>query len=193
MNAGISQLTPGVFGVCRGGGIGGDLIRMATQSSAGHAFLYLGDGKIVQGTAPKADVIPADSYGDAIWAWRMWDQLVAVSHWTPAQVTAAQAKVVARGTAEIGTDYDWPAYAGFAAEILDLRNEEQLAPEFTADPWRVCSALVADALTAGGVPLDFVPGDGPGLVRDPDAKVAMPPNLVAPGMLLGLGLRLSWI
>ena len=192
MNVDVGQLKPGVFGVCRGGGIGGDLIRTAPQSSAGHAVLYLGSGRVVQGTAPKADVMPADHWSDMIWAWRMWDQLAA-GGWTPAQVLAAQAKVVARGTAEIGTPYDWAAYAGFAAEILDLRNEEQLAPGFKLDPWRVCSALVADALTAGGVPLTFVPGDGPGLIRDPDTKVTMPVNLVAPGMLLGLALRLGWI
>jgi cell wall-associated NlpC family hydrolase len=191
MNVEIDQLKPGVFGVCHGGGVAADLVCMATQSSVGHAVLYLGDGKAVQGVSPKADVMPADHWPDMRWAWRMWDALVD-SGWTPAQVLAAQKAVVARGTAEIGTPYDWAAYAGFAAEILDLRNETQLAPEFKQDDWRVCSALVADALTAGGVPLKFVPGDGPGLVRDPDTKVAMPVNLVAPGMLLGLGLRLNW-
>jgi cell wall-associated NlpC family hydrolase len=192
MNVEVSQLKPGVFGVCHGGGIEGDLICHATGSSAGHAFLYLGDGKAVQGTVPKADVVPADRWPDAIWAWRLWDALVDTG-WTPAQALAAQAKVVARGTAEIGTPYDYLAYAGIAAEILDLRNSEQLAPEFTADPWRMCSALVADALTAGGVPLKFVPGDGPGLIADPGTKVAMPPNLITPGMLLGLAERSEWI
>ena len=58
--------------------------------------------------------------------------------------------------------------------------------------YRVCSALVDDAETFGGVPMDFVPEDGPGLTSNPNSKVAMPANLVAPGMLLGMAQRLSW-
>jgi hypothetical protein len=192
VNVEISQLQPGTPGVCHGGGIGGDLIRHATGSWAGHAFLYLGNNRVVQGTAPRANVVPADSWSDAIWFWRMWDQLATLPGWTTEKIASSRLAVVSRGSALIGTDYDWPAYVGFAAEILDLRNEEQLAPDFVHDDWRVCSALVADALTTGGVPLDFVPSDGPGLIRDPDTKVAMPPNLVAPGMLLGLAQRMEW-
>lgn len=56
----------------------------------------------------------------------------------------------------------------------------------------MCSALVDDALTFAGVPLKFVPEDGPGLIAKPDVKVIMRPNLVASGMLLGLAQRLEW-
>ena len=193
MNVEVSQLKPGVFGVSHGGGIAGELIRSATGSWAGHAFLYLGGGLIVSGQPPHAITEPADTYQDAIWAWRMWDQLKAVQNWTDEQVTTAQGLVVARGQALVGTDYDFAAYAGFAAEVLHLRTESELTPDFTHDNWRVCSALVADAETTGGVPLDFVPEDGPGLVRADSVKVKMPPNLVAPGMLLGLAQRSEWI
>lgn len=191
MNVDIDQLKPGVFGVSHGGGVAGELIRSATGSWAGHAYLYLGNGQIVSGQPSKAVLEPADTYSDAIWAWRMWDQLQA-SGWGYTQVTGSQVTVAARGRAEVGTLYDFAAYAGFAAEVLHLRTESQLTPDFAHDNWRVCSALVADALTAGGVPLDFVPEDGPGLVRADSVKAKMPPNLVAPGMLLGLAQRLEW-
>jgi hypothetical protein len=191
MNVDIGKLTPGVFGVSHGGGIPGALIRSATGSWAGHAFLYLGDGVIVQGQPPKAATAPADSHGDAIWAWRMWDQLMAEERWTAEQVAIAQAAVVGRGHAEIGTDYDYPAYMGFAAEVLHLRTEQELEPDFARDMWRVCSAIVADAERAGAVPLDFIPEDGPGIIGKP-GQPAMPPNLIAPGMLLGLAQRLEW-
>jgi hypothetical protein len=192
MNIDVSKLTPGVPFVSHGSGLGGEIIRHATGSWAGHAGLYLGNGVIVQGTPPKADLVPATTYDDAIWAWRMWDQLQAVSGWTAAQVQTAQNLAVGRGHALVGTGYDWPAYAGFSLEVLNLRDEKQLSPFFQHDSYRVCSALVADALTFGGVPLDFVPEDGPGLNSDPAAKVVMPPNLVSPGMLLGLIQRLNW-
>lgn len=181
-----------MFGVSHGSGAAGEIIRAATGSWGGHAFLHLGNGVIVQGQPPRAGTAAADVHPDAIWAWRMWDQLQAVHGWTAERVAQAQAQVVLRARAEIGVRYDYPAYLGFELEVLHLRTRTQLAAEFARDSYRVCSALVADALTAGGVPLDFVPEDGPGVTADPSVKVVMPPNLVAPGMLLGLAQRLEW-
>lgn len=192
MNVGLDKLTPGVFGISHGSGVPGEIIRAATGSWGGHAFLHLGSGVIVQGQPPRAGTAAADVHPDAIWAWRMWDQLQA-GGWTAEQVAQAQAKVVLRARAEIGVRYDYPAYLGFELEVLHLRTRTQLAAEFARDGYRVCSALVADALTAGGVPLAFVPSDGPGITGDPAVKVVMPPNLVAPGMLLGLAQRLEWL
>lgn len=192
MNTPVSSLQPGVFGVSHGGGVAGELIRHATGSWAGHAFLYLGNGLIVQGQPPQAGTASAGSHGDAIWAYRMWDQLRHVNGWTEDQVKAAQAKVVQRGHGLVGCAYDWAAYAGFALEVLKIRDQAELNPAFAHDGYRVCSALVADAMAFGGVPLEFVPEDGPGLTSNPDVKAVMPPNLVAPGMLLGLAQRLDW-
>lgn len=189
-NVDVSKLTPGVFGVSAGGGPLAELIRSATQSSAGHAFMYLGNGQIVEGTAPVAKLAPATEHGDAIWAYRMWDQLKAKNGWTDAQVQAAQAKVVARGKALEGTGYDYAAYLAFSLEVTRLRNAEQLSPIFAKDKCRVCSALVYDAETSGGVPMKFVPSDGPGVTAG-SAMIAA--NLVAPGMLLGLATRLDWL
>jgi hypothetical protein len=192
-NVPVSTLQPGTFGLSHGGGTAGEIIRTATQSDVGHAFLYLGNNVIVQGQPPVAALAPADSHGDAIWAHRMWDQLMKVDHWTPEQVGAAQAGVVARGHALIGVSYDFEAYAAFSTMVLKLRNADQLAPLFARDAWRVCSSLVADAELFGGVPLQFVPDDGPGLVAHPGQKVTkLPPNLITPGMLKGLCDRLDW-
>jgi hypothetical protein len=189
----MDKLSPGVFGVSHGSGLGGEIIRHATGSWAGHAFLYLGGGQMVEGAPPEARIVHADKYGDAIWAWQMWDKLRAVSGWDAHAIAAAQLAVTGRGHALVGCGYDWPAYVGFSLEVLNLRSEKQLSPFFTHDGYRVCSALVADAETFGKVPLVFTPEDGPGLERDNGVKVTMPANLVAPGMLLGLGQRLEWM
>lgn len=193
MNVPVDRLTPGVAGLSRGGGLAGDLVRMATQAEVGHAFLYLGGGQIVQGMPPRAALAPAGSHGDATWAWRMWDALREDDGWPGSRVADAQGKVIERGKQLVGVPYDAAAYAAFAAEVLRLRNDEQLAGYFAGDSARVCSALVADALTAGGVPLDFIPSDGPGLVAHPGQHFVLPPNLVAPGMLLGLAIRKRWV
>lgn len=192
MNVEVSQLTPGVFGVSHGSGKAGEIIRTATGSWAGHAFLYLGDGWLVEGQSPVARAVPADSYSDAIWAWQMWAQLMVVNGWSPAQCQEAQKKVVARGRALIGVNYDWTGIAAFALEVLNIRGAIELAPDFKNDRNRVCSALVADAESVGGVPLTFVPEDGPGMTQNETVRASMPPNLVAPGMLLGLAQRLNW-
>lgn len=192
MNVAIDQLQPGTYGVSHGGGPAGEIIRHATGSEAGHAFLYLGNGKIVQGQPPRAVISPADSQPDALWAWKMWDRLKAVEGWSETEIHASQAHVVARGVAEKDRLYDYGAYAGFALEVLHLRTGKDLAKIFKDDTSRVCSALVYVSLLAGGIPMDFMPSDGPGMFGDNENKVTMPPNLVAPGMLLGLGLRKDW-
>ena len=191
MNVPFTQLKPGTFGLSRGGGLPGELIRRATESEYGHAFLYLGGGVLVQGQPKVAALAAADVHADAEWAWRMWDQVKAEHGWTDAQVAAAQGKVVARGHALVGCEYDYAAYAAFAAEVLNLARGGQIAQFFEHDPHRVCSGLVADALTAGEVPLPFIPADGaPGLVTTGPKGTTV--NLVAPGMLAGIGLRKEW-
>jgi hypothetical protein len=193
MNVEVAQLEPGVFGVSHGSGVAGQLIRDATGSWAGHAVLYLGGNQLISGQPPQAVIQPADTYQDAIWAYRMWDQLRAVNGWTPTQVSTAQNAVVSRGHALDKALYDYPAYLAFSLEVLHLRNEQQLSGFFGHDPMRVCSGLVADAETTGKVPMIFVPEDGPGLTRDNSQKVDMVSvNLVSPGMLLGLAQRLDW-
>jgi len=190
MNVDVSNLEPGTFGVSHGSGMGGEIIRHATGSWAGHAFVYVGGGIIVEGAPPVARLASAAHYGDAIWAWRMYDVL-SKEHSAP-EIEAMKAKVVGRAHALVGTAYDWPAYIGFSLEVLGLRSGKELSPFFVHDSYRVCSALVDDAETFGGVPMDFVPADGPGMDASPGTLVTMPPNLVAPGMLLGLMQRLDW-
>jgi hypothetical protein len=61
---------------------------------------------------------------------------------------------VARAHALVGCPYDYPAYVGFALEVLKLRNGEELDPVFKEDHWRVCSALVADCYTYAGLDVE---------------------------------------
>ncbi len=185
MNVDLGQLQPGVFGVSHGSGIGGELIRHATEAWAGHAFVYVGDGRLVEGTPPVARIAPVTEYDDAVWAWKMWDAVPGVTTGGEGTQYAPraelQAKVIARAHAMVGTPYDWPAYIGFALEILKLRTGAELNPVFKADRWRVCSALVADCYEYAGFPLDFT-----------GAPYAGDANLVSPAMLYDLAARKGW-
>lgn len=174
-NVGISSLRPGQFGLSHGSGMTGELIRHATESWAGHAFIYVGNGQIVEGTAPRARLASASEYDDAVWAFNM--------PITPEQ----EVKAIDRAHALIGTSYDYPAYIGFALEVLKLRTGKELDPEFHDDNWRVCSALVYDCLTFAGITFDWSK-----VYKTEDWPTDVD-NLVSPGMLLDYATRENWI
>lgn len=153
-----SKLRPGMYGVSHGSGMAGELIRHATESWAGHAFIYIGNGQIVEGQPPVTHVTSAAAHPDAIW-----------NLYEPDFMPAFGQEVVARAHALVGTPYDYPAYIGFALEVLKIRNGQQLAGYFHHDRWRVCSADVADAYAFAG--------------RDLSAGLKYP-NLISPADLL---------
>lgn len=144
----------GSYGVSHGSGLAGELIRHATASWAGHAFVYIGNGLIVEAAPPIARVSPADSHPDAVWNAR------------ETLTTDQRLTIIARAHALVGTHYDWPAYVGFALEILKLRSGAQLDATFKQDQWRVCSALVADCYAQAGIIID--PGVDINLVSPAD-------------------------
>ena len=133
---------PGCYGVSYGSGITGELIRHATESWAGHAFVYVGNGQIIEAEPPAARVSAADSHPDAVWNVRY--QLA----------DAERDAIVARAHALVGRPYDYPAYVGFALEVLKLRDGQELDPVFREDHWPVCSALVADCYAYAGLNLE---------------------------------------
>jgi uncharacterized protein YycO len=133
---------PGCYGVSHGSGVTGELIRHATESWAGHAFVYVGNGQIIEAEPPAARVSAADSHPDAIWNVRC-------------ELTDAERDaIVARARALVGCPYDYPAYLGFALEVLKLRDGQELDPVFRTGHWRVCSDLVADCYAYAGLNLE---------------------------------------
>jgi hypothetical protein len=135
------EVLPGSYGLSDGGSITGDLIRHATGARAGHAFIYVGNGQVVEAAPPAVRISPAASHPDAIWNVRC-------------PLTAAQRdRICARALALVGRAYDYPAYTGFALRVLKVRDDAELDPVFKADHWRVCSELVADCYAYAGIRL----------------------------------------
>jgi hypothetical protein len=170
----------------------GAAIRMATQSWAGHIVTSIGQGQIVEGTAPCTRIASAMSHDDTIWFYKMWDQLLLdPASWksrpavvTPAMIAKAQLDVVARAHALVGTPYDYMAYMGFGLEVTGLRTGEQLDPVFKQDTWRVCSADVYDELTYAGLVFSW-------------DLISMKPgydvNLISPAMLEDYAIFKGWV
>ena len=135
------RVLPGCYGVSHGGEITGELIRHAPGSRAGHAFLYIGNGRIIEAVPPAVRVAQAASRPDAVWNVRY-------------PLTDAQrARICARARALVGCSYDYPAYTGFALKVLKLDDGAELDPVFKADHWRVSSELVAYCYAHAGIRL----------------------------------------
>jgi uncharacterized protein YycO len=132
-------INPGNYGVSHGSGMVGELIRSATQSWAGHAFVYVGGGMIIEAAPPVTRIVSVNAHPDAIW-----------NNEEPL-TDDVRKLIVGREHALLGTPYDYPAYIGFAMECLHIRNGTQMDPFFQHDKWRVCSADVADAYLFGGI------------------------------------------
>ena len=84
----------GEFGVTRTGGWGGWLIRAVTRSEVNHAFVYVGDGRIVEAEPAGAQLGYAAAYPGAIWSGP------AITQGRGQQIADA-----ARGL--LGTPYSW--------------------------------------------------------------------------------------
>jgi uncharacterized protein YycO len=133
------KVLPGCYGVSHGGRITGELIRHVTGAWGGHAFVYIGNGQIIEAAPPVVRLAPASSHPDAVWNANY-------------PLTGLQRdKICARARALAGCPYDYPAYVGFALKVLKLRDGAELDPVFKADHWRVCSALVADCYAYAGI------------------------------------------
>jgi uncharacterized protein YycO len=139
--ANADKVLPGCYGVSRGGGITGELIRHTSETRPGHAFVYIGNGRIIEAAPPAVRVAPAASHPDAVWngGYPLTD--------------AQRYRICARAHALVGCPYDYPAYVGFALKVLKLADGSELDPVFKADHWRVCSALVADCYAYAGLRL----------------------------------------
>ena len=105
------MVLPGCYGVSRGQAITGDLIRHATGPRPGHAFIYIGNGRIVEVAPPAVRIAPAASHRDAVWN-------------AQCSLTAAQRqRICVRAHALVGRPYEYPAYTGFALKVLEPRDD----------------------------------------------------------------------
>src|SRR5260370_42687043 len=108
-------LQPGNYFVSHGSGLAGELIRRATESWAGHAGVYAGQGMIIEGAPPATRLAPAASHPDAIWN-------------TGEQLTDEQRQaIVARAHALGGTQYDYAPQIGRGLAVTGRRPAQQRA------------------------------------------------------------------
>lgn len=147
----------GDFGVTRTGGFVAWCIRHITHSTVNHAFIYVGDGQIVQAQPGGAVLSPASDYPNAQWSKR---PLPLTTRYRIAQVARSV----------IGTPYNWLDVVAQAFVRLFGWVAPQWAQDRLSDPKTLqCAQLVDYCYWKAGVDLfgDWRPA---GLVAPSDLK-----------------------
>ncbi|MGZ4556081.1 MAG: hypothetical protein ACXVXZ_10125 [Mycobacteriaceae bacterium] len=140
----------GAFGVSATSGWKAWVIRAVTRSAVNHAFVYVGNGQIVEANPSGAAVGNVDEYPHAIW-----------SHMT---LTTQQRHAIANAADTlVGTPYSWVDDACIGlADLFGWHVPEPVRARLSRRSRLMCSQLVDVAYSKAGVhlfPDGRIPGD----------------------------------
>jgi uncharacterized protein YycO len=121
----------GDYGVVKTNGWMGMLIRVGTLSRWNHAFIYIGDGKIVEANPKGVAISNVSKYKDI--AWNQHEQLT----------EAQRQKIVKRAKQMVGEPYGFGAILVIAFKILGLKVISKLRKFAENEKSVICSQLVA--------------------------------------------------
>jgi len=145
----------GDYGVVRTGGFFGKLIRLGTVSRWNHAFIYVGDGKIVEANPTGVAISNLSNYSPV--AWNQHENL-----------TDEQRKnICSFALSAIGKPYNFLVIFILVLRILGFKllANTRLLYKLSQGDGYICSELVAEAYTKSNVPLiaksddQITPGD----------------------------------
>lgn len=149
----------GDFGVVRTNGLAARLIRFGTRSTVNHAFVYVGDGVIVEAQPGGAKLSPASDYPDAIWSSMDLD-------------THARGSISHHAEQLVGTPYNWLDIAALALACYGIRSHA-IDRRIERMDRLICSQLVDRAYELAGehlfndgrLPSEVTPQDLLALIR----------------------------
>lgn len=129
----------GDYGVVKTNGWMGMLIRVGTVSRWNHAFIYIGDGKIVEANPKGVAISDVSKYKDI--AWNQHEQLT----------EAQRQKIVKRAKQMVGEPYGFGAILVIALKILGLKIIPKLRKFAENEKSVICSQLVAMSYSSAKV------------------------------------------
>jgi uncharacterized protein YycO len=136
----------GDYGVVKTSGFFGKLIRLGTVSRWNHAFIYIGDGKIVEANPTGVTISPVANYPKV--AWNLHEELSDDS----------RAKIVAHANSTVGRPYNFGIIAMLALRALGVKIFPMKFINYLAKhDGYICSELVAECYTEAGVPICKTP------------------------------------
>lgn len=146
----------GQYGITHGKGILSKGIELVTRSWASHAFLYVGDGLIVESEADGAVLSDAHKYdGDVVWC--------------PPRLMDGRGEQIAKaGLSLVGVPYSYLGIAAIGVAKITGEHTPKWAQKRLDDRGDLfCSQLVDEAYQRAGVHL-FNDGRWPGAVAPGD-------------------------
>ena len=133
----------GNFGVIKSTGIAARLIQIGTVSRWNHAFIYIGDGKIIEATPSKGLIISNITKYDKI-AWNKHDVLTDVQ----------RQQIVDKAKSVLGTTYGFIDILVLALRILGLKIlSGKFVEKLAVRQGIICSELEAICYSAAGIQL----------------------------------------
>lgn len=151
----------GEFGVIRTNGWAGLGIRIITRSSVNHAFVYVGDGFIIEAQPAGARHAPASLYPGALWS-------------GPGLTAGRGEAIAAAARTLVGTPYSWVDCAAIGlTDLFGWHVPEPVRKRLNRRDRLMCSQLADTAYLMAGVhlyadgrvPGDCSPGDLLALIR----------------------------
>jgi len=132
----------GDYGVIRGNGFFAKLIRLGTVSRWNHAFIYIGDCKIVEANPTGVAVSPVTEYPKI--AWNMHEELT----------DEQRAKIVAHANSAVGRPYNFGIIFMLALRALGVKIFPKKFISYLAKHnGYICSELVAECYEVAGYPI----------------------------------------
>ncbi len=122
----------GDYGCVQTNGIVGFLIQLGTLTKYNHAFIYLGDGKIIEAT-PRHGVIisPVTNYTNIAW-----------NQHEP-KTDEQRKALVAQALTHFGDHYSFLAFLAIGMRILHIKSPKWMRERLTKSKNEICSELVA--------------------------------------------------
>ena len=139
----------GDYGVVRTGGFFGKLIRLGTISRWNHAFIYVGNGMVVEANPTDVASSPISKYSHI--AWNKHEEL-----------TDEQRRfIVGFAIKAIGKPYNFLIILSIALRILGLKMfaNNRILHRMAQHDGYICSELVAEAYASVGIKLFDKPAD----------------------------------
>lgn len=147
-------MTPrvGDYGTVRTSGVPAALIRLGTRSPVNHAFIYAGNGRIVEAQP-----------GGAVWTELHYTNI----HWSDHFLTRDQRWSIAKAAhSMLGTRYGWADIAALSFACAGIRSHA-IDKRIERTDRLICSQLVDKAYELAGLHL-FTDGRLPGEVTPGD-------------------------
>lgn len=136
------QPQPGDYGVVATKGIIGFLIQLGTLTKFNHAFIYIGDGKIIEANPGGVSISDVSKYTNIVWNKNEY------------KTDEQRQALVQQAKTHLGHSYSFLAIVAITLEIFKINRPAWMIKRLSSSGDDICSQLVAQDYRACGFVVD---------------------------------------